>query len=495
MKEPEPQFSPESIDHLTERSCGDLPAHDRRLLADLYRTYMPTREEHSRSLQRIWSRFAQMQERRRLLQEGQAGPGSTDLTQGTQDVNAQLGRLGAPVPDSFQGPPQPLPRGSRRSPWRRLSGDMTVAIILLIVLSWVLLIHAFPKGSPPPTLSASLTLDGGPQFDQHIVFRVKSSAGGQYLAAISFDTYDGHAWSATAVSSSQLPANKRTISEGRPVHLVTQQITVVTPAGEPQPYVFGAGQIASVDQPTTLLINKTTGSQGAVLRNNGRQKAPGDQYTVQSYVSSADVAMLRAIPLPANAPPLPPNYNGPLPSFYYNPAILSAYLQLPNIDPRVKALAQNIIGRAHATTMYDKAVVLQNYFRTSFTYSTNVQLSPGAEGTAWLLFQSNHHAFCNFFASAMAVMARELGMPARVVIGYTPGTFDAKTQDWVVHGSDAHVWTQIYFAGFGWINFEPSPGFAPFIRPGPSTRSGPALVDSAKVRAVPTRGKCQPREG
>ena len=48
---------------------------------------------------------------------------------------------------------------------------------------------------------------------------------------------------------------------------------------------------------------------------------------------------------------------------------------------------------------------------------------------------------------------------------YTLGTFDAKAQTWVVHGSDAHAWTQIYFAGYGWINFEPSASFSPFTRP------------------------------
>jgi hypothetical protein len=71
----------------------------------------------------------------------------------------------------------------------------------------------------------------------------------------------------------------------------------------------------------------------------------------------------------------------------------------------------------------------------------------------------------------MAVMARELGMPARVVAGYTHGTYDPKTKAWVVRGKDAHLWTQVYFAGYGWINFEPSPGFKIFDRPTTSTNS------------------------
>jgi hypothetical protein len=114
--------------------------------------------------------------------------------------------------------------------------------------------------------------------------------------------------------------------------------------------------------------------------------------------------------------------------------------------------------------MYDKASALEDYLR-SFTYDVNVSLPSGAEGTSWLLFDSGHKAFCNYFATAMAVMARELGMPARVVAGYTHGTLDPKTKEMVVRGTDAHLWTQIYFAGYGWINFEPSPSFSTFSRP------------------------------
>jgi len=465
MKEPEQNFSPESIDQLTERFFGQLPAQESRLIADLYQAYTPDAEEHGRSLQRIWSRFAQVQEQQMPFLEGQREPGSTHLSsKGTRDVSAPTSHPGAPVPGSFQQPPQPLPRRPRRSLWRRLSGGVAVAVVLLIVLIWVLLTQAFPKGGTQTTLGASLTLDGGPHPDQHIVFLVKSSEGGQYLATISFETYDGHSWSNTAVSRSQLPATKRTISEGSPVHLVTQQITVVNSSGEQQPYIIGAGQIADVDQPTTLLLDKTTGSLLAVLRNNGQPLATGDHYTVQSYVSSAAITMLQSIPLPADAPTLLPSYGGPLPPTYYNPATLRAYLQLPkNLDPRVLAKAEQVM--AGAKNMYDMVEYLESYLRNNFTYDSNINLPVGQEAVSWFLFNGANRGFCNYFATAMAVMARELGIPARVVVGYTSGTFDAKAQTWVVHGSDAHAWTQIYFAGYGWINFEPSPSFALFTRP------------------------------
>jgi hypothetical protein len=462
MKEPEPHFSSKSIDQQTERFVGELPTQDSRLIADLYQTYTPSREEHSRSLQRIWSRFAQAQEDYLPLQEGQQRTGSAHLSNEREDVNA--GRPDAPVPGSFQRAPQPLPRGLRRSLGSRLSRGVAVAVVLLIILIWVLLTHAFPMENPQTASGASLPLGGGPQLNNTIIFLVKSSAGGQYLATLSFDTYDGHTWSITPVSRSPLPANKRLSSEGSPVHMVTQQITLVNPAGEQQPYIFGAGQIASVDLPTTVLINKTTGSLIAVLLNNGQPLAAGERYTAQSYVSSADRTELRAIPLPAAAPQLPQNYNGPLPSTYYHPAIVKAYLQLPkSLDPRILAKAKQVT--AGAKSMYDKVEALESYLRETYTYDVNVALPPGQEAVSWFLFNGANRGFCNYFATAMAIMARELGMPARVMIGYTSGTFDAKTHEWMVHGSDAHAWTQIYFAGYGWINFEPSPGFSQFPRP------------------------------
>jgi hypothetical protein len=126
--------------------------------------------------------------------------------------------------------------------------------------------------------------------------------------------------------------------------------------------------------------------------------------------------------------------------------------------------------------MYDKAVALESYFHDNYTYDVHISLPPGEEGVSWLLFRSQHRAFCNYFATAMAIMARELGIPARVVSGYTSGKFDSKQNEWVIRGSDAHSWVQIYFAGYGWVNFEPSPRFQSFTRPIASSQGSPGII-------------------
>jgi Transglutaminase-like superfamily/Domain of unknown function (DUF4129) len=114
--------------------------------------------------------------------------------------------------------------------------------------------------------------------------------------------------------------------------------------------------------------------------------------------------------------------------------------------------------------------------RTHYNYNTNINLPPGQEGVSWFLFRSGNQGFCNYFATAMAVMARELGIPARVVAGYASGKVDPKTHQLVVRGSDAHAWTQVYFAGYGWVNFEPSASFSQFSRPLHTTGSASTVV-------------------
>src|SRR5262249_11670766 len=158
--------------------------------------------------------------------------------------------------------------------------------------------------------------------------------------------------------------------------------------------------------------------------------------------SSADLQTLRSVPFPADSPPLPPNYDGPLPINYYDPSILNTYLQYPgNLDPNILRLAQSIVTNSHATTMYDRALPLQHYLQSAYKYNANVKLPSGQEGVSWFLFHSGNQGFCNYFASAMAIMARLLGMPARVIDGYTNGQFDPKHGEWIIRGVDAHLWT------------------------------------------------------
>ena len=312
----------------------------------------------------------------------------------------------------------------------------------------------------------TLVLGGNPNLNHDVVFKVQSDDPSQYLESLSYDTYDGRGWSNAPTFGLPLQPNTVIASESTVVHTVSQQINVVDPPGEQNPYLLGASQIASVNVPSTLLGSKNSDSLVAILARNGRLTA-GQHYSVSSYVSSADVPSLRSIPMPADSPHFSDNYEGEYPLTYYNPPVVAANLQLPkDLDPNIAQMAQRIT--ANASSMYDKVIALETYLRTNYSYDVNIRLPAGQEGVSWFLFRSGNRGFCNYFSTAMAVMARTLGIPARVAVGYTNGQLDSKTHQHIIYGTDAHSWTQVYFAGYGWINFEPSSSFSQFVRPTPN---------------------------
>lgn len=156
---------------------------------------------------------------------------------------------------------------------------------------------------------------------------------------------------------------------------------------------------------------------------------------------------------------------------------LFPFLQLPyNMDIRVTNLATQIT--AGMPTMYDKVMALESYLRTHYIYDLSVKVPSGQEAVSWFLFNSGNRGYCTDFATAMAIMARSVGIPARVVSGYAPGTYDSRLNQQIIHGTDAHSWTQIYFPGYGWVNFEPTPGYATFNR-APPTFVSPQRINSA----------------
>jgi transglutaminase-like putative cysteine protease len=147
----------------------------------------------------------------------------------------------------------------------------------------------------------------------------------------------------------------------------------------------------------------------------------------------------------------------------YPPEIAATYLQLPAALPqRVRALADRIA--AAAATPYDKAVLVQEYLRTNMVYNLKVPPPPaGQDAVDYFLFEAPG-GFCSYYASAMAVMLRAEGVPARVATGYAMGTFDFRRAAYGVPGSAAHAWVEVYFPAYGWVEFEPTVVRSEFAR-------------------------------
>ncbi|MGA8848426.1 MAG: transglutaminase domain-containing protein [Dehalococcoidia bacterium] len=135
--------------------------------------------------------------------------------------------------------------------------------------------------------------------------------------------------------------------------------------------------------------------------------------------------------------------------------VTSHYLQLPDSLPeRVRELSENITHDAQ--TPYDKAIAIKDYL-AKFEYDQTVQAPPkGSDGVDYFLF-STERGVCTNFASAMAVMLRSVGVPARLACGYFRGELDEVTGNYIIRGRNSHAWVEVYFPKYGWIIFEPSP--------------------------------------
>src|SRR5207237_6030329 len=119
----------------------------------------------------------------------------------------------------------------------------------------------------------------------------------------------------------------------------------------------------------------------------------------------------------------------------------------------VVALARRVTTRARPP--YAQALALQQFFRTQFTYS--LQVPSGHGESAIERFLAVRRGYCEQFAGTFAAMARALGLPARVAVGFTPGVLEADGL-WHITGRQAHAWPEVFVAGYGWVAFEPTPG-------------------------------------
>lgn len=131
------------------------------------------------------------------------------------------------------------------------------------------------------------------------------------------------------------------------------------------------------------------------------------------------------------------------------------YTRISGVDPKVADLARRITS--NTSNEFDAAQAIYNYFRSpsnGFTYST--QTAPPVTGDALVDFLFHGKTgFCEQYASAMGVMLRTLGIPTRVAIGFTDG-FEAQGHR-TITSQDAHAWDEVYFPGYGWVTFDPTP--------------------------------------
>jgi transglutaminase-like putative cysteine protease len=135
--------------------------------------------------------------------------------------------------------------------------------------------------------------------------------------------------------------------------------------------------------------------------------------------------------------------------------IRQADLQVPPaLDARIAELARRVTARA--ANEYDKAQAIERYLTSQYQYTLQLPAKAPDDPLANFLFERKR-GHCEYFASSMAVMLRVLGVPARVVNGFRTTEFNDLTSTYVIRASSAHSWVEVYFAGYGWVTFDPTP--------------------------------------
>ncbi|TMD42949.1 MAG: DUF4129 domain-containing protein [Chloroflexi bacterium] len=212
-----------------------------------------------------------------------------------------------------------------------------------------------------------------------------------------------------------------------------------------------------------------------------RPVSPPYTYAVTEAVPNADVADLQ------KAGNEYPAWLAPYQSLYYGNRLAAGYSV--GRDNEIGALAQSIVNGAHATTPYDQAKAIENWFREKdrFTYTLLPPRAPvGVRPLDNFLFNSKK-GFCQDFSTAMNVMLRMLGIPSRQMSGFGLGAYDEKTREYTVNSLDAHSWVEVYFPGYGWIPFEPTPDNSNFPITLPADRAQLNAGVQASVPATQTR--------
>lgn len=306
--------------------------------------------------------------------------------------------------------------------------------------------HGLPYTNP---FGRTLALLGQRNLGNELVLEVRSPED-QYWQGVIYDRYTGAAFQSSNTERISAAADELALPQVFEMrNLITQTVSVYFPNNT---LIFAAPQPVAVNQ--TSWIDVLPGND----LNMWTMLTPiggGDSYRVVSSVSRAPIESLRTAGT---------NYPG---------TIRERYLQLPETLPqRVKDLAQEIVTEAKATNPYDRAAALETWLRKNITYNDQIPApAQGQDGVDYLLFVTQQ-GYCDYYASAMAVMARSLGIPSRIATGFAQGTFDSKRGVYQVYQNNAHTWVEIYFPRYGWIQFEPTASQPAIERPLPESSTG-----------------------
>lgn len=289
-----------------------------------------------------------------------------------------------------------------------------------------------------------------------------------YMRTRAYDEYTGRGFRHSDAASRRVDAGAPLFPAGTPEQprssdafvLETVAVELIDAAGR---NIFAPGFPVVIYAPT--IVHEVGGAAMVAGLEAASPIAAGQGYQVTAAISNATEAQLAGA------------------GSDYPPEITAMYLDTTGMTERTAALAGDIVQRANATEPYSQAKALATYLQRdpSFEYATRAAVpDPGEDFVDFFLFDADdgRRGYCEYYASAMALMARSLGIPARVAVGYAPGE---RRDDgtFLVRQGNAHAWAELYFPGYGWQIFEATKTINPqFVRRSGGPASTPVLDDS-----------------
>lgn len=321
-------------------------------------------------------------------------------------------------------------------------------------------------------------LGSGPELSEEVVMLVYTgelppmpaqlgpdiSVPSYYWRSITYDIYNGRGWLTGPTDLRDYPPQGTTL-DGIPegVKVVTQQVHPVADLGG---IVYAAGELQQMDSSYTVLWRHRPGGQSWNEMDIFGAAITTTVYQARSVYTAPAADALRA----AGAS--------------YPDWVLNRYLRLPETTPdRLRRLAQELT--ATELTPYDRAKAIETYLR-SFPYSLEIPTPPEGRDVADYFLFDLQTGYCDYYATAMVVLARAAGLPARLAIGYANGHYDPINARYVITAADAHSWPEIFFPGFGWIAFEPTAALPTFRPSGETPPVVAAVEEDGRIFTFPT---------
>jgi hypothetical protein len=343
-------------------------------------------------------------------------------------------------------------------------------------------VAAQPASGLKPSLPRDHLLSGGYAQSEEIVMTIRTGElppvvnpaltadpPRHYWRSTAYDTYMGAGWVTSSAPPQSYPPDTPLIpgllNGYQALHL---DVEMVKPEGK----LFWSGILFSADVPLRANWRLKPESslfsdQSSLLRADlFAAVSTAHAYTAESYIPFVTIEELRAA------------------SVEYPVSIRNRYLRLPKSVPeRVHQLARELTQ--DKATAYDKAKAIEAYLRT-YPYDLEVPVPPEDQDVADYFLFDLKKGYCDYYATAMVVLARASGLPARFVSGYASGSYDAANAVYIVRELHAHSWAEVYFPEIGWIEFEPTAA-QPEIELPPTQEEIAAVAPDATTSRLLTR--------